>query len=126
MAGAGISTNAGVPDFRSETGIYSRQDASSTMFDLDTFQHNPQVLYHGCRDVFLRLYEKGPVDLTAAHRFFRLLHNKGLLLRVYDQNVDCLTVAAIGDESCVRECHGTLRTARCSRCSKPSDRYRFQ
>lgn len=61
----------------------------------------------------------GDVHLSDAHRFFTLLQRKGILLRIYDQNVDGLSVVST-DADMVRECHGTLRKARCSKCNQPS------
>lgn len=56
---------------------------------------------------------------TPCHYFVRLLHEKGLLLRHYTQNIDCLErIAGIPEEKIV-EAHGTFYTNHCTSCNKP-------
>ncbi|KAH7931795.1 hypothetical protein HPB52_025290 [Rhipicephalus sanguineus] len=100
MIGAGISTAAGIPDFRSpNSGIYSKLGK----FNLPS----PEAIF-----------EIGYFRPTLSHYFLRLLHQKGLLLRLYTQNIDCLErLAGIPAESIV-EAHGTFHTSHCLSCNR--------
>ena len=58
---------------------------------------------------------------TLTHHFLKVLADKGLLLRIYSQNIDGLEfLAGIPDEKLV-ECHGHFRTASCIDCNHPAD-----
>lgn len=58
---------------------------------------------------------------TLTHSFLNLLSDKGLLLRLYTQNIDGLEfLAGIPEEKLV-ECHGHFRTAACIDCKKSTD-----
>ncbi|KAL1415498.1 hypothetical protein MTO96_029216 [Rhipicephalus appendiculatus] len=119
MIGAGISTAAGIPDFRSpNSGIYSKLGkfnlpSPEAIFEIGYFRRNPGPFYALARQLF-------PKDLkpTLSHYFLRLLHQKGLLLRLYTQNIDCLErLAGIPAEAIV-EAHGTFHTSHCLSCNR--------
>ncbi|XP_044125745.1 NAD-dependent protein deacetylase sirtuin-3, mitochondrial isoform X1 [Bufo gargarizans] len=119
MAGAGISTDSGIPDFRSPTsGLYSKlQDYSlpypEAIFDLSYFLHEPSP--------FLRLSQEllpGRHPPNSAHYFLRLLHDKGILLRLYTQNIDGLERAAGIPAEKLVEAHGTFASSTCTMCLK--------
>ncbi|XP_075554410.1 sirtuin 2 isoform X4 [Dermacentor variabilis] len=118
MIGAGISTAAGIPDFRSpNSGIYSKLGkfnlpSPEAIFEIGYFRRNPAPFYALARQLF-------PQDLkpTLSHYFLRLLHEKGLLLRLYTQNIDCLErLAGIPAEAIV-EAHGTFHSSHCLSCN---------
>ena len=117
MSGAGISTAVGIADYRSkDSGVYS-SEATRGIFDGAQFYKDPSVLYKGCKRLFEPLFVKdGSVSVSLAHRFFALLERKKLLLRVYDQNIDGLTVKSVANPDRVRQCHGSLETSRCIKC----------
>lgn len=119
MIGAGISTAAGIPDFRSpSSGIYSKLGkfnlpSPEAIFEIGYFRSNPAPFYALARQLF-------PQDLkpTLSHYFLRLMHEKGLLLRLYTQNIDCLErLAGIPGEIIV-EAHGTFHTSHCLSCNR--------
>ncbi len=125
MCGAGISTAAGVPDFRSPSiGLYNKlrniKDLPypEAVFDINFFRYNPLPFYTLVRQIF-------PERLcpTATHKFYGLLHKKGVLRRIYTQNIDALEVLAGVPESKVIEAHGTFRTGHCTNpsCRQPCD-----
>lgn len=121
MAGAGISTSAGIPDFRSPvTGLYSRLKEYNlpypeALFDISYFKENPSAFY----TLFEELYPDGTkYRPTLTHTFFRLLDKKKKLLRVFTQNIDTLEhLSGLNHEKIV-EAHGSFVNARCIACKK--------
>lgn len=118
MIGAGISTSAGIPDFRSPgSGIYSNLAQYNlpypeAVFDIGFFVKNPKPFYHLAKQLI-------PENLvpTPAHCFLRLLHDKGLLTRVYSQNIDNLeSLAGIPGGKLV-QAHGSFHTSHCVKSS---------
>jgi len=119
MAGAGISTSAGIPDFRTPgTGLYDNLQKynlpePTAVFDIRFFRHNPQPFFLLARELY-----PGKFSPTPCHFFIRLLQEKGLLLRHYTQNIDTLErEAGISDEKLV-EAHGAFNTGHCIDCRK--------
>jgi len=114
LTGAGISVSCGIPDFRSENGVYSRLgefdlDEPQQMFDLEYFKICPQTFYSFAHELYPSNYEPSP-----SHKFIKLLEDKGKLLRNYTQNIDTLEQKA-GITRMV-QCHGSFATASCIRC----------
>ena len=111
MTGAGISTESGIPDYRSPgTGLWEKMDQS--VVSLDGFREDPTRYY----DYSLELY---PVRKDAkpnpAHFLLAELERRGYLKGVITQNVDGLHQDAGSDR--VHELHGSLRQAVCMDCS---------
>jgi len=123
MCGAGISTNAGVPDFRSPSiGLYHTIGKieglpyPEAVFDGSFFRSNPKPFYKLVSQIYPQRLEP-----TATHRFFTLLHQKKLLRRVYTQNIDALEFLAGLPEDKVVEAHGTFQRSYCTVCKKNYD-----
>ncbi|CAH2094358.1 unnamed protein product [Euphydryas editha] len=119
LSGAGISTSAGIPDFRSpETGLYHNLQKydlpePQAIFEINFFRQNPKPFFTLAKELF-----PGKFKPTISHYFIKLLHEKGLLLRHYTQNIDTLERGAgIPDDKLV-EAHGTFYTSHCLECRK--------
>ena len=118
FTGAGISTNAGIPDFRSpETGLYANLAKlnlpyAEAVFDIDYFRDDPKAFYTLAEELF-----PGKFKPTKFHYMIRLLQDKNLLQRVYTQNIDTLErIAGVKDEYIV-EAHGSFASNHCIDCS---------
>ncbi|CAB3405459.1 unnamed protein product [Caenorhabditis bovis] len=122
MTGAGISTSAGVPDFRSPgTGLYDNLQKynlpdSQAIFDISFFEQNPEPFFHLAKKLF-------PKNLkpTPAHHFVKLLDKKGMLKRWYTQNIDTLEFMVGIDDDKIVTAHGSTKTGTCRRCDKKYD-----
>ncbi|KAF7461349.1 Hypothetical predicted protein [Marmota monax] len=119
MVGAGISTPSGIPDFRSPgSGLYSNLQQYNipypeAIFELEFFFHNPKPFFTLAKELYPGNYRP-----NATHYFLRLLHDKGLLLRLYTQNIDGLErVSGIPTAKLV-EAHGTFASATCTVCRR--------
>ncbi|XP_051176303.1 NAD-dependent protein deacetylase sirtuin-2 isoform X1 [Leptopilina boulardi] len=122
MAGAGISTAAGIPDFRSpSSGLYHNLEKYNlphpqAIFEIDFFKKNPEPFFVLAKELMPEGFKP-----TLSHYFIRLLWEKGLLLRHYTQNIDTLErVAGVPSEKLV-EAHGTFHTGRCLQCRAPHE-----
>ncbi|KAK5928972.1 hypothetical protein CgunFtcFv8_010246 [Champsocephalus gunnari] len=119
MVGAGISTSAGIPDFRSpETGLYANLQKYNlpypeAIFQIDYFKKHPEPFFALARELY-----PGQFKPTICHYFMKLLKDKGHLRRCYSQNIDTLErVAGLEGEDLI-EAHGTFFTSHCVSCSK--------
>jgi len=114
MVGAGLSTAAGIPDFRSPgTGLYDnlqRYDLPQpeAVFDLEFFRESPGAFYDLAKELWPTGKQYPPTD---AHYFIKLLEQQGRLLRCYTQNIDMLEqLAGLSDEKVVAA-HGNFAKA---------------
>ncbi|KAK6501990.1 Sir2 histone deacetylase Hst2 [Arthrobotrys musiformis] len=120
MVGAGISTSAGIPDFRSpDTGLYAnlkRLDLPEpeAVFDISYFRTNPLPFYTLAHDLYPGKYRP-----TITHSFIRLLHKKGILKLCWTQNIDTLERAAGVPGEKLVEAHGSFASQRCIDCKAP-------
>jgi len=118
MLGAGASTSAGIPDFRSSGGLYDQLkklgiDDGETVFDLAYFRKDPFLFY---RFATILLPDITKFQPTVTHRFVKKLSDEGVLLRCYTQNIDGLEMhAGIPDEKMVYA-HGNFNSFGCLQC----------
>lgn len=114
LTGAGISTKAGIPDFRGPKGLYvTRRYDPDKVFDIDYFRKDPSLFYQFARD-FILLAEK--IKPTFAHKFLSDLEKAGKCKGVITQNIDSLHQMA-GSKN-VYEMHGSFWVSRCLKCGK--------
>lgn len=121
LSGAGISTSAGLPDFRSRDGIYVQIHAEhpdlqdpGAMFDIEYFRKNPLPFYQ-----FAKALYPGQYKPTIGHKFIKCIEDHGKLLRNYSQNIDTLEKQA-GIKRVI-ECHGSFAKATCTNCKHEVD-----
>ncbi|KAG9228117.1 DHS-like NAD/FAD-binding domain-containing protein [Amylocarpus encephaloides] len=117
MTGAGISTSAGIPDFRSkDTGLYAnlaRLDLPypEAVFDISYFRGKPEPFYVLAKELY-----PGKFFPTVAHSFVSLLDEKFMLMKLFTQNIDCLERRAGVPDDKIIEAHGSFATQRCIEC----------
>ncbi|MDD7739805.1 MAG: NAD-dependent protein deacylase [Lachnospiraceae bacterium] len=114
FGGAGVSTESGIPDFRSVDGLYHQKYdyPPETILSHTFFMRKPEEFYRFYRDKMLAL-EARP---NAAHRKLAELEAAGKLKAVVTQNIDGLHQAA-GSRT-VYELHGSVHRNYCMKCRK--------
>lgn len=127
FGGAGVSTESGIPDFRSKDGLYNQKDVQ---FE----KYSPEyLLSHSCLvdhpKVFFEYYRQKmdtrDIEPNITHKVLAKWEEQGKLKAIVTQNIDGLHQKA-GSKR-VYELHGTTQQNFCSRCRKeyPSD-YLFE
>lgn len=110
LTGAGISTESGIPDFRSGEGIWARYDPFEVAH-IDAFRRDPVRVWEFYA---LRLDALARAEPNDGHRALAELEEQGWIRAVVTQNVDGLHQGAGSRE--VVEVHGSLREAECIHC----------
>lgn len=114
FGGAGVSTESGVPDFRSEDGLYHQQ------YKYPPEQILSHTFYMRMPEEFFRFYKDKllitGVKPNKAHIKLAELEKKGKLKAVITQNIDGLHQAAGSKE--VLELHGSVHRNYCEKCGK--------
>ena len=138
IAGAGISTSAGIPDFRSKDGLFttlkndhSLRTSGKQLFDASVYQTDEGTTrFHA---MVRSLSEKSTAAKpTAFHHLLASLAHKGQLMRLYTQNVDgidtslpplqtVLPLSSKGPWPRTIQLHGGLEKMVCSKCCVVSD-----
>lgn len=112
LTGAGISTAAGIQDFRGPNGLYvTRRYDPETVFEINAFHRNPAPFYEFTRD-FLSVIHT--VEPTRTHRFLAALEAEGKLSAVVTQNIDSLHQKA-GSQNVI-PLHGDYWNSHCLSC----------
>jgi NAD-dependent deacetylase len=122
LTGAGVSTESGIPDFRSASGIWAEVDPFEVA-SIRAFRRDPERVWSFYRARIALLADARPND---AHAAIAELERRGLVQAVVTQNIDELHGRAGSRE--VVEVHGSIRSAQCLRClwSEPADAVRTQ
>jgi NAD-dependent deacetylase len=110
LTGAGISTESGIPDFRSDTGIWAEVDPFEVA-SIQAFRRDPVRVWSFYRQ---RIHALLAAEPNAGHRALAELERRGLLRAVVTQNIDMLHARAGSVD--VVEVHGSIRSAECLAC----------
>ena len=115
LTGAGISVESGIPDFRSQEGLWSRFDPEEYA-SIYAFRDNPEKVWQMLKEMEEIVGKAQPND---AHRGLAKLESMGLLNTVITQNIDNLHQEAGSKD--VIEYHGNSSTLTCLWCKKTYD-----
>lgn len=114
FGGAGMSTESGIPDFRSVHGLYNRTDGKSyeEMLSIRYFLNRPDEFW----DFYKRVMLYPDAKPNAGHYALARLEKQGKLKAVITQNIDGLHQDAGSQKVC--ELHGSVRRNLCIACGK--------
>ncbi len=114
FGGAGVSTESGIPDFRSADGLYHQKYKYNpeTILSHSFFVQKPEEFYEFYRDKMVIT----DVKPNITHLFLAKLEEAGKLTGVITQNIDGLHQA--GGSRQVTELHGSIHRNYCMRCNK--------
>jgi NAD-dependent protein deacetylase/lipoamidase len=110
LTGAGVSTESGIPDFRSPTGLWAQFDPLE-FGSIEAFRRDPRRVWSFYKPRVSMLTDAQP---NPAHIALAELEQHGLVQAVVTQNIDLLHERAGSRE--VVEVHGSIRTATCPGC----------
>lgn len=115
FGGAGVSTDSGIPDFRSQDGLYSQsyKYPPEYMLSRDCFRIMPEEFFKFYNDKILSCLDAEP---NYTHLFLTELEQCGKLASVITQNIDGLHEKA--NTKTIRLLHGTVMKNYCTKCSK--------
>ena len=116
FGGAGVSTESGIPDFRSVDGLYNQEYKypPEEIISHSFFERDPEEFYRFYR---AKLIPPKDVKPNAAHLRLAELEREGKLRAVITQNIDGLHQAA-GSKKAI-ELHGSIHRCYCAKCRKP-------
>ncbi len=109
LTGAGISTLSGIPDFRSNTGVYAKrwnEYQVEEILSIGFFHAHPELFYEWAKEFWYKLDSYLP---NVVHTSLATLEKKGYVRGVFTQNIDMLHKKRQGVES-VMNCMGVLNT----------------
>jgi NAD-dependent deacetylase len=112
LTGAGVSTESGIPDFRSPGGLWARFDPLE-YGSIEAFERDPHKVWSFYKPRLAMLTEAEP---NAAHLALAELERLGFVDAVVTQNIDLLHGRAGSHE--VVEVHGSIRTSSCPGCGE--------
>lgn len=116
LTGAGVSTESGIPDFRSpDTGLWTKIDPME-LFARSVLERDPEKFWRRAEPVFREMSGAQP---NVAHRALAKMEEMGLIRGIVTQNIDNLHQQA--GSNVVLEVHGHLRTAHCPGCGAQED-----
>lgn len=116
FGGAGVSTESGIPDFRSKNGLYNQHDIQfdkytpEYLLSEDCLNDNPEVFF----EFYRQKMDVRNIEPNITHKVLANLEKQGKLSAVVTQNIDGLHQKA-GSKR-VYEIHGTTRRNYCSKC----------
>ena len=119
LTGAGISTSAGIPDFRGPDGVWTKHPEQTKVYDIDAFLANEED-----REYSWRWQKESPVwnaQPGTAHKALVKLEQAGLLTLLATQNFDALHEKAGNSSDVIVNLHGTIGTSHCMKCHAKYD-----
>ncbi|MBR3130348.1 MAG: NAD-dependent protein deacylase [Clostridia bacterium] len=116
LGGAGLSTESGIPDFRSSDGVFKAVKAygvpPETLLSIDFFEDYPEIFY----DYYKKYLIYPDAKPNKAHKALAKLEAQGKLNAVVTQNIDGLHQAAGSKHVC--ELHGSVYRNHCTKCRR--------
>ena len=116
FGGAGVSTESGIPDFRSKDGLYNQHDVQFDKYEpeyllsRECLYNNPKVFY----EFYRQKMDTRDIEPNITHKVLAKMEQAGKLNAIVTQNIDGLHQKA-GSKN-VFEIHGTTRRNYCSKC----------
>lgn len=116
FGGAGVSTESGIPDFRSKNGLYNQHDVQFDKYEpeyllsRECLYNNPKVFY----EFYRQKMDTRNIEPNITHKVLAKMEQIGKLEAIVTQNIDGLHQKA-GSKN-VFEIHGTTRRNYCSKC----------
>lgn len=120
FTGAGLSTESGIPDFRSPGGVWDKYDPSDFYFQKIISDENAREKYWKMSTEFYDTMKDAVPN--PAHLAVKTLEDRGKLLAVVTQNIDHLHHKAGNSPEKIIEIHGTAFSVSCLSCGKKYDR----
>lgn len=121
LGGAGVSTESGIPDFRSKSGLYNKTEKRFSRYkpeyllSYDCLKHKSEVFF----DYYRKNLDARKVEPNAAHKVLAEMETDGRLKGIITQNIDGLHQKA-GSKT-VWEIHGTIWSNHCISCGEAYD-----
>lgn len=114
LGGAGVSTESGIPDFRSKTGLYEQKFMlpAEIILSRTFFDKHPDLFF----DFYFKHLVHTDVLPNITHEVLAKLEEKGILKAIITQNIDGLHEMA--GSKCVYNLHGTIYKNHCMNCNK--------
>jgi NAD-dependent deacetylase len=120
FSGAGLSTESGIPDFRSPGGVWTKYDPSDFYFDRIVSDRRARVKYWKMSsEMFAAMKDARP---NAAHLAIKSLEDRGRLRAIVTQNIDRLHHKAGNSPEKIIEIHGTAFSVSCLSCGRRYER----
>jgi NAD-dependent deacetylase len=120
FSGAGLSTESGIPDFRSPGGLWSKYDPSDFYYDKFISDETARVKYWKMSTESYRVIRDALPN--PAHLAIKALEDIGKLVAIVTQNIDHLHHKAGNSPDKIIEIHGTVFSVSCLNCGKSYDR----
>lgn len=120
LTGAGVSTESGIPDFRSPGGLWSRYDPTKLTFDLFCSREETRRTYWQIATESYPVLRRA--EPNAAHRAIVAVEKAGKLRKLVTQNIDGLHGKAGTSPAHIIEIHGSSLRASCIACGIEYDR----
>ncbi|GGF12658.1 NAD-dependent protein deacetylase [Halobacillus andaensis] len=115
LTGAGVSTASGIPDFRSNEGLWAQDFKREDYMSVDYYNFDPVDFWIKYKEIFrLKLLQQ--YEPNVVHHFLKQLETKGRRISIITQNVDGLHAQV--NSSRVVEYHGSLNKATCPHCQE--------